>query len=460
MKWLLTTLLLIVCIPAVVSAHVVVNEIAWMGTTNSSSDEWIELYNPDATNVDLSGWNLSATDGSPTIDLSGTISAGGYFLLERTDDTTVPNISADQIYTGALSNGGETLHLTNVTGTIVDSVDGKDSWQDIGGDSKSFETAQRTSGGVWITAGPTPKSQNASVSDVQSTPTPKIVSTSSVEEVDTTDTKSISGTDHSVHKSADDGEPSPFLSDASMSTSEQTIVSGAPVTFSIDARDQYDQKMFLAVVSWNFGDGSVGKDLSVVHTFRAPGQYAVVATVSRGGKTITLQKTVSVIRGLLALTSISSDGLSITNGTPTKVDVSQWSVRSGVNVFVFPHNTYILPGQAVFLSSSVLRFIPDNTAELIYPDGKIVGVESIHTATPNKSHIQTTGVVHTTTPKNVSVSQTASVAEAPIIPVTHSDDSESNNAIEWEVALGGLIAVGGVSAFWAGKNKKQKDSVD
>jgi len=66
---------------------VVISEIAWMGTTTSEHNEWIELYNNTDGPIDLTGWTLAAADGTPNILLSGPpIPAGGYFLLERTDD--------------------------------------------------------------------------------------------------------------------------------------------------------------------------------------------------------------------------------------------------------------------------------------------------------------------------------------------------------------------------------------
>jgi hypothetical protein len=82
-----------------------------MGTTASSADEWIERYNNTGSPVDPSGWALSAADGSPSIPLSDSIPGGGHFLLERTDDTTVPDVSADQTYSGGLGNDGEDLFL-------------------------------------------------------------------------------------------------------------------------------------------------------------------------------------------------------------------------------------------------------------------------------------------------------------------------------------------------------------
>jgi len=107
---------------------VVINEIAWMGTKVSAADEWIELYNNTDQDIDLADWILLSTDSIPTINLSGTIPAQGYFLLERTDDNTVSNIAADQIYTGALKDGGENLQLKDETGQLIDEVDCSEGW--------------------------------------------------------------------------------------------------------------------------------------------------------------------------------------------------------------------------------------------------------------------------------------------------------------------------------------------
>lgn len=107
---------------------VLINEVAWSGTQADASDEWIELYNPGVAAIDLTGWSLSASDGTPTINLMGTIPAGGYFLLERTADTTISDIPADQVYTGALNDAGETLQLFDQTSNLIDTAN-----QDGGG---------------------------------------------------------------------------------------------------------------------------------------------------------------------------------------------------------------------------------------------------------------------------------------------------------------------------------------
>ncbi len=145
--------------PTAVFAGVYVSEIAWMGTEISPTNEWIELGNDGDTPVLLDGWILKAKDGSPSIQLAGTISPHAYFLIERTDDDSVPGVTADLVTTfgKGISNEGETLELKDASGGIVDTVKGGKDWKSIGGNAKEKLTPQKQEG-KWITALPTPRS--------------------------------------------------------------------------------------------------------------------------------------------------------------------------------------------------------------------------------------------------------------------------------------------------------------
>jgi len=141
---------------------ILINEICWMGTTSSSNDEWLELYNQSENDIDLTGWRLEADDGSPKINLAGIIPAGGYFLLERTDDESVPGISADLIYTGSLSNTGEWLKLYDSQNNLIDEINPADGWP--GGDNTAKQTLERAPDNSWQTSlepSGTPRAENS-----------------------------------------------------------------------------------------------------------------------------------------------------------------------------------------------------------------------------------------------------------------------------------------------------------
>ncbi|HEY0406137.1 MAG TPA: lamin tail domain-containing protein [Pyrinomonadaceae bacterium] len=104
-----------------VAPQVVINEVAWAGSSASASDEWIELYNTTASAVNLTGWKIVDDNGAQTYNLSGTIAAGGYYLIERT--VSVTSVTGDITIAGiSLANTGDTLELQNASGTRVDIV--------------------------------------------------------------------------------------------------------------------------------------------------------------------------------------------------------------------------------------------------------------------------------------------------------------------------------------------------
>ncbi|MCP4135118.1 MAG: hypothetical protein GY754_29380 [bacterium] len=103
---------------------IVFSEVAWAGTDTSTYDEWVELYNNTASDIDLGAWSIS---GALTLELTGTIPAYSHFLLERTNDDSVPGKTADQLYTGGLSNSGADISLI-YNSTTIDSISMSSGW--------------------------------------------------------------------------------------------------------------------------------------------------------------------------------------------------------------------------------------------------------------------------------------------------------------------------------------------
>ena len=141
-------------------SDVVINEIAWAGTTNSANDEWIELYNTTNFPIYLNNWVFKADDGSPSIKLKGLLQGNEFYLLERTDDSTVSNIKADLIYKGAMENTGENLKLFDSSQNLIDEVNCQTKW--FAGESLSKKTMSKIDSAVsGNIAGNWENSQNA-----------------------------------------------------------------------------------------------------------------------------------------------------------------------------------------------------------------------------------------------------------------------------------------------------------
>ena len=99
---------------------VVINEVAWAGSSDGTSDEWIELYNAGSSSVDLSGWYIEDDGSSKYIIESGVIAPKGYFLIEDSEIAT--NIIADAVIGISLANAGDSLILKDAGGVMADSV--------------------------------------------------------------------------------------------------------------------------------------------------------------------------------------------------------------------------------------------------------------------------------------------------------------------------------------------------
>ncbi|MHA1482573.1 MAG: Lcl domain-containing protein [Candidatus Heimdallarchaeaceae archaeon] len=136
---------------------IIFNEIAWMGTKNSSNDEWIELKNISGDTIDMNNWQIQDkaglednTKGINIIFENTTINPDKFFLLERTDDTSVPNVTADLIYTGALNNTDEALYLFDDNCKLQDKVEAITTWGY--GSNSSKATMERKTDLSWQTS--------------------------------------------------------------------------------------------------------------------------------------------------------------------------------------------------------------------------------------------------------------------------------------------------------------------
>lgn len=104
-----------------------INEICAKNSTHTAPDgacyDWIELYNPTYSSVNLSGWGVSDKENNPfkfTFPNGSSIGAGQYVVIYC--DSVMPEINGAYTASFGLSTSGETLYLTAPDSSLCDSV--------------------------------------------------------------------------------------------------------------------------------------------------------------------------------------------------------------------------------------------------------------------------------------------------------------------------------------------------
>lgn len=373
--------------PFVARAQIEVTEIAWMGTAVSANDEWVELHNSGSESVSLLGWTLSAGDGTPSISLSGSIGAGEYKLLERTDDTTFPGVTALVIFTGALGNEGENLSLKQGS-TVIQALDFSAGWP--AGDVATKKTMQWT-GTAWVTADETAGAATTATSD---------------ETDDTTDDDTTEQVDDEVDDETDDEELDNETTTTETSSGGRRtvtrkkyddmifeldfpsrVVAGDPAEFRAQALDFDRTKLHQGEYIFNMGDGTVRtfaknwhKDGSgFTHTYDYPGTYHISINyyLTRFDDTppdVNDTFTIEVVPASVSLVGIRPDGaIEMKNTSSTAVDISGWRLTdSGGRVFIIPEASTILAGATIAYPQKVTRLSPFTGVTLATESGMIV----------------------------------------------------------------------------------------
>lgn len=107
--------------------NIVINEISYNPPEDPDLVEFIELYNAEATPIDISGWSLTEFASPGYTFPSATILAAGAFVVVAKDPSAL--LAATGYSTphqwsvnDSLSNGGEPIRLSDALGIVVDRV--------------------------------------------------------------------------------------------------------------------------------------------------------------------------------------------------------------------------------------------------------------------------------------------------------------------------------------------------
>ncbi|MFH0999669.1 MAG: lamin tail domain-containing protein [Bacteroidota bacterium] len=347
---LFLTAILFFLFPTVSFARVVINEVAWMGTSEHANCEWLELYNNGESRFDLSGWILYEQGGNvKIIDLSKSIGAGEYFLIERLVPSCPDAVPGINDVSGSFggsglinSPGGEFLVLKDASGNTIQTLDFSDGWP--AGDNITKETMQWT-GSSWITASPTPGAVNNTTSNISDN------SNSSGEVLGASSSSSSSSSSQSSGGSATN--VSSLNSQLEIiAGNDRTTSPGSPIWF--QAMVKKNTASASLELNWSFGDGNVGVGPLVSHTYKYPGDYVVVLSARAGDMFSVSRLKVKIIESNISV-SDKNEYLEISNNGNTEVNLFNWKVEDDGKGFVFQPNTIILPHSSIKLDKSLLK---------------------------------------------------------------------------------------------------------
>ncbi|MCI5108825.1 MAG: lamin tail domain-containing protein [Candidatus Pacebacteria bacterium] len=407
-------ILLIIFLPVFVNADIYITEIAWMGDSSSYNNEWIEIYNDGSSSVDLSGWSMEASDGSPSFSLFGSIGAGQYKVFDR----------ASGDYSGALSNSGETLKLIKGT-SVIDTVTGGDNWENIGGDNNTKETPQLTSSG-WITSSPT-KGYGDSLGTVST---------------ETTSVDDDSSTGREEYRVI-----------ASIEVSQNNIITGMPVTFT--GTRNMDEVSGIAF-RWNFGDGSMGRGPIIDHVYTEPGTYVVSLKSSRLGKEEKDSISIEVQDSNIDIVSIKvgTDGyVEIENKNNIQADISGWMIKNTSDRFVFPSGSYIAPKSKIRIPYYNLHLESVTHLTLVDIRGHVVAIY------PKKQERVVQPVSYSPEKPIVEVTE-REVGVENLASAGFSTDTPPRGLWFWLSILMLIIMAPSVAVFWMNKTSNKVEPVD
>lgn|GEM_PF-1385405 len=341
-------ILCLLLVPLFGRAQILISEVAWMGTDESHTNEWIEIYNFSSSPTDLTGWTITSADGKISISLKCTLAPHGVAVLERTDENTLPDITALLTYTGELVNSGTTLTVKDPSGNISNEVDsGGDNWLNIGGTNTApKQTPQQTPSG-WITAPPTPMGQatagDAGTSNV-TCPPPEEANEEEDNNTVATVTEKSGGGGGSAKRSSSSAPKENIPPKLALTIDGlKTAYVNQDVTFAVVPSGVGKTLESSLSYDWNLGDTYTEKGKNISHVFSYPGEYIVVVAGSFAKQSAVARHEVTVLPVLLELGRTPQGDVQLRNTAKHEVDLGGFVVH-GDKSFTFPKYTFVKAG--------------------------------------------------------------------------------------------------------------------
>lgn len=366
--------------PSFSYAGVVINEIMYDVSGTDSGREWVEIYNPDSTSIDVSNYKFlesadASNHGLSVMSGSSVLPSGGYAAIVSDSAKFLadnPGFSGSILKAsfGSLNNNGSTIILKSGT-TVVDQV----SYTSSLGAAGTGNSLQKKSS-IWIPALPTPGTTNATTAasedlggsgtgaggaattTTSTTTTTDVVSTTTIISSNNTEVLSAHSATQIVTYVMDNPELKADAGRHRITTIDTPIEFEAEIS-GLAGNVSYD---------WSFGDGTTGSGKIVNHSYVFSGDYVVVLNVNNGiNKAVSRTEVKVVSPNVVIVNSVLKDGyIELQNNNNYEVNIQNWKLQSDNNTLIFPRDTLIKANSSVKFP---FKFGGDNNSvSLLYGD--------------------------------------------------------------------------------------------
>lgn len=367
------------------SASVVINEI--MYDLDGGDIDWIEVYNPDSTDVDLTALKLLVSNSTSNHNISN---SSGSLTLHQGDYGVIVGSSVLTSYTGKWGTAGNiftsSFSLPNDTGKVEINSGDKLSplsslvYSSDHGASGNGKSLQKI-GSSWQESLPTPSKENVLSSE-------------------TGNNEHTEGGQNQNNANNADGNTNTSTNTSSAPASNNKIETvklktkiiaktvvfvGLSNLFQSEVTRE-NEKLFYGRYLWNFGDGDskevkINSGDMVKHTYFYPGEYTVYLEyfINNYGDIpdATDKLTIKVLPADIIISAVGDAKdffIELSNNTSNDVDISKWMLVSGDKRFTFPRNTIIPSKKKITFSPffTSFTFADRNNLKLVNQDWKTV----------------------------------------------------------------------------------------
>lgn len=415
------------------AGHLVISEILFDADGSDAGKEFIELYNPTAINIDLSGWSLkykkdefaesqSLAVFSQEADKK-LIFKSGFFLvgLNKYEATNYNNVIADAVRTASLPNVEEnsavqkiTIILSNKDGIEIDSMSYDKNFIIPAG--KSFERKVWQEGGCGSAQGGGEflgngcDTDNSSDFEIRNIPNPQNNSSlpeSAEENLQTPEPTPSPASNLSPEPGSGEaaGVPSSqLILPVAEAGADREAVIGESIDF--DGSDSFDPQGKELILTWDFGDKTNAEGTNVSHVYNAIGEYIVILKADNGGNISEDSLKVKVVAPEFSDKIIISellpnpagadkDGewIELYNFGDKKINLKGWILASGAKLkgkqYIFSGDSFIEAKSFLIVGRNESGMVLTNESgnvSLLWPAEKIISEVSYGSAKEGKSY--------------------------------------------------------------------------